>query len=99
VLMKGGHVSGDRVVDLLLTPEGETLFEGPRIETRHTHGTGCTLASAVAAGLARGLTLVAAVAQAHAYVAEAIRQAPGLGTGHGPLDHGWPLRPGAVAPG
>ena len=99
VLMKGGHIRGDRVVDLLITLDGETAFEGARIETRHTHGTGCTLASAVAAGLARGLPLVTAVADAHAYVAEAIRRAPGLGAGHGPLDHGWPLRTGQVPPG
>ena len=99
VLMKGGHIPGDRVVDLLITLDGETAFEGARIETRHTHGTGCTLASAVAAGLARGLPLVTAVADAHAYVAEAIRRAPGLGAGHGPLDHGWPLRTGQVPPG
>jgi hydroxymethylpyrimidine/phosphomethylpyrimidine kinase len=92
VLMKGGHVPGETVIDLLLTPSGETLLEGPRIETRHTHGTGCTLASACAAGLAKGLPLEAAVAEAWAYVAEAIRRAPGLGQGHGPLDHGWPLR-------
>jgi hydroxymethylpyrimidine/phosphomethylpyrimidine kinase len=92
VLMKGGHVPGETVVDLLVTPTGETLLEGPRVDTRHTHGTGCTLASACAAGLARGLPLEAAVAEAWAYVAEAIRQAPGLGQGHGPLDHGWPLR-------
>ena len=93
VLMKGGHVAGETVIDLLLTLSGETLLEGPRTETRHTHGTGCTLASACAAGIARGLTLEQAVAEAWAYVAEAIRRAPGLGGGHGPLDHGWPLRP------
>lgn len=92
VLMKGGHVPGETVIDLLLTPTGETLLEGPRLDTRHTHGTGCTLASACAAGLAKGLPLEAAVAEAWAYVAEAIRRAPGLGRGHGPLDHGWPLR-------
>ena len=94
VLMKGGHIAGGTVVDLLLTSTGETLLEGPRLDTRHTHGTGCTLASACAAGLARGLPLEAAVAEAWAYVAEAIRRAPGLGQGHGPLDHGWPLRGG-----
>jgi hydroxymethylpyrimidine/phosphomethylpyrimidine kinase len=94
VLMKGGHVEGERVSDLLLTPEGETLFEGPRIETRHTHGTGCTLASACAVSLAQGMALVDAVARARAYTVEAIRRAPGFGAGHGPLDHGWPLRAG-----
>ena len=92
VLMKGGHVEGEVVTDLLITPSGETSFSGARIETRHTHGTGCTLASAIAAGLAQGLTLEAAVARAWAYVAEAIRRAPGFGAGAGPLDHGWPLR-------
>ena len=92
VLMKGGHVPGESVIDLLMTPDGETLFEGARIDTRHTHGTGCTLASASAAGLAQGLTLQDAVAHAWAYVAEAIRRAPGLGAGAGPLDHAWPVR-------
>jgi hydroxymethylpyrimidine/phosphomethylpyrimidine kinase len=92
VLMKGGHIAGARVVDLLITPEGETVFEAERIETRHTHGTGCTLASACAAGLAQGLPLAEAVARAWAYVQEALARAPGLGKGHGPLDHGWPLR-------
>jgi len=92
VLMKGGHVPGETVVDLLLTPAGETVLEGERIETRHTHGPGGTLASACAAGLAQGLSLDDAVARARDYVLEAIRRAPGLGAGHGPLDHGWPLR-------
>ena len=92
VLMKGGHLHGERVTDLLLTPDGETLFESARLETRHTHGTGCTLASACAAGLAQGLTLEAAVARAWAYVQEAIARAPGLGRGHGPLDHAWTMR-------
>ncbi|WP_370236274.1 bifunctional hydroxymethylpyrimidine kinase/phosphomethylpyrimidine kinase [Brevundimonas sp.] len=92
VLMKGGHVPGDRVLDLLLTADGDTVLEGERVETRHTHGTGCTLASACAAGLAQGQTMEAAVANGWAYVAEAIRRAPGLGQGHGPLDHGWPVR-------
>ena len=94
VLMKGGHVPGETVTDVLMTPGGETTFEGPRLQTRHTHGTGCTLASACAAGLAQGLGLESAVARAWAYVAEAIRRAPGLGAGHGPLDHAWPMREG-----
>lgn len=92
VLMKGGHVAGERVVDVLMTTQGETTFEGERIETRHTHGTGCTLASACAAGLAQGLPLEAAVARAWNYVHEAMLRAPGFGAGHGPLDHGWTLR-------
>jgi hydroxymethylpyrimidine/phosphomethylpyrimidine kinase len=88
VLMKGGHVPGERVVDLLMTPAGETRFESPRDATRHTHGTGCALASAAATGLAQGLGLEEAVARAHAYVAEAIRQAPGFGAGAGPIGVG-----------
>lgn len=92
VLMKGGHIPGARVIDRLITRQGETTLEGPRIETRHTHGTGCTLASACAAGIAAGLPLDQAVARAFAYVAEAIVRAPGFGAGHGPIDHGWPLR-------
>lgn len=92
VLMKGGHVPGERIIDLLVTPGGETAFEAERMETRHTHGTGCTLASACAAGLAQGLALEVAVARAWAYVQEAIARAPGFGRGHGPLGHGWPLR-------
>jgi hydroxymethylpyrimidine/phosphomethylpyrimidine kinase len=92
VLMKGGHVPGESVIDILMTPHGETILEGPRIETRHTHGTGCTLASACAAGLAQGMSLQAAVARAWAYTAEAIARAPGFGGGHGPLDHAWPMR-------
>jgi hydroxymethylpyrimidine/phosphomethylpyrimidine kinase len=93
VLMKGGHLPGGHVTDVLLTGAGETLFGSVRIETRHTHGTGCTLASACAAGLAQGMSLVDAVTRAHGYVQEAIARAPGLGRGHGPLDHAWPVRP------
>lgn len=87
VLMKGGHLPGDTVVDLLLTRDGETRFTSLRVDTRHTHGTGCTLASAVACGLAQGLSVVDAVGRARRYVAEAIRTAPGYGRGHGPLNH------------
>jgi hydroxymethylpyrimidine/phosphomethylpyrimidine kinase len=92
VLMKGGHIPGDRVVDVLMTPYGETVFEGERIDTRHTHGTGCTLASACAVGLAQRLSLEVAAARAWDYLHRAMLHAPGLGRGHGPLDHGWPLR-------
>lgn len=91
VLMKGGHLEGPRLIDVLMTASGETLLESERVDTVHTHGTGCTLASACAAGLAKGMPLEQAVAEAWAYVAEAIRQAPGLGKGHGPIAHGWPL--------
>ncbi len=92
VLMKGGHVPGARVTDVLMTSYGETAFEGDRIDTRHTHGTGCTLASACATGLAQGLSLEAAAARAWDYLHHAMLTAPGLGRGHGPLDHGWTLR-------
>jgi hydroxymethylpyrimidine/phosphomethylpyrimidine kinase len=92
VLVKGGHIDGARFTDLLATPDGETFFEAERIQTRSTHGTGCTLASAIAARLALGMDLIDAVAEARDYVFEAIRRAPGFGAGHGPLDHAWPLR-------
>ena len=92
VLVKGGHLDGDRLFDVLVGPDGVEIFEGTRIQTRHTHGTGCTLASAIATGLGQGLTLRAAVARARTYLIEAIRTAPGLGHGHGPLDHGHPFR-------
>ena len=93
VLMKGGHLAGDQVTDLLITPDGEALLQGPRIQSRHTHGTGCTLASACAVGVAQGLSLPQAVERARRYVIEAMARAPGYGAGHGPLDHGWPFRP------
>jgi hydroxymethylpyrimidine/phosphomethylpyrimidine kinase len=91
-LVKGGHVPGDTIVDVLATQDGEHFFDGPRIETKATHGTGCTLASGIAAGIARGLSLRDAVALSRAYLVEAIRRAPGLGQGNGPVDHGWPSR-------
>jgi hydroxymethylpyrimidine/phosphomethylpyrimidine kinase len=88
-LVKGGHIAGDIVRDVLLTREGYRVFESPRIDTRATHGTGCTLASAIAAYNAQGEPLEASVEKALAYVKEAIRHAPGLGQGHQPLGHGW----------
>lgn len=92
VLVKGGHLPGDTVTDVLLQPgEGAQIFEGARLHTRSTHGTGCTLASAIAAGVAQGLPLSAAVGRAREYLVEAIRRAPGFGHGHGPIDHGHPL--------
>jgi hydroxymethylpyrimidine/phosphomethylpyrimidine kinase len=94
VLMKGGHLSGDTVSDVLVTAAGARVWESPRIATRNTHGTGCTLASAIAAGLAQGQDVESAVARARAYVLRAIAGAPGLGRGHGPLDHSHPLRAG-----
>ncbi len=87
VLLKGGHLAGDELVDLLATPDGIEAFSAPRIQTRNTHGTGCTTASAVASGLARGLSLRDSVLRARAYVRAAIASAPGFGGGHGPLNH------------
>ncbi len=87
VLLKGGHAEGPVVRDVLATVEGTVVLERPRIDTRHTHGTGCTLASAIAAGLAQNMGLSAAVQRARDYVQAAIAAAPGFGAGHGPLDH------------
>jgi hydroxymethylpyrimidine/phosphomethylpyrimidine kinase len=97
VLLKGGHLPGEMVVDLLVTEQGAEEFAAPRIHTRHTHGTGCTLASALAAGLAQGLSLHDAVRRARAYVRAAIASAPGYGGGHGPLDHAVTLDPAKLA--
>jgi hydroxymethylpyrimidine/phosphomethylpyrimidine kinase len=97
VLLKGGHLDGPEVVDLLATQDGITVFRSPRIATRSTHGTGCTLASALAAGLAQGLPLVAATARARAYVHAAILAAPGFGHGHGPLNHAITVDPARLA--
>jgi hydroxymethylpyrimidine/phosphomethylpyrimidine kinase len=96
VLVTGGHLQGDTVTDLLVTEAGSETFAAPRIATRHTHGTGCTLASAVATGLAQGMALREAVARALAYVRAAIEAAPGLGGGHGPLGHA--VRAGTAQP-
>lgn len=87
VLMKGGHLPGDAIVDLLLTGDGVRAFRGRRIRTRATHGTGCTLSAAIAAGLALGQRLEDAVAAARAYLRRAMERAAPLGAGHGPLGH------------
>jgi hydroxymethylpyrimidine/phosphomethylpyrimidine kinase len=88
VFLKGGHLPGETLTDLLATPAGIEAFAAPRIASRHTHGTGCTLASAIGTGLAQGMTLRDAVLRARAYVRAAITAAPGYGLGHGPLNHG-----------
>jgi len=93
VLLKGGHLAGDTVHDVLATETGHRTWSHARIESRHTHGTGCTLASAIAAGLAQGLAVEVAVDRARDYVRRAIATAPGIGQGHGPLDHAHPLHP------
>lgn len=92
VLLKGGHLPGDTVSDLLLTREGKPLWmHAPRIQTRNTHGTGCTLSSAIAAGMALGAPLVDAVQQAREYVRSALQAGLGVrtGQGSGPLNHGF----------
>jgi len=92
VLVKGGHVSGD-ATDILFDGSDFLEFEAPRIETRHTHGTGCSYSAAITAGLARGHDLAASVRRAKRWIADAIATNPGLGGGHGPLNH-W-ASPGA----
>jgi hydroxymethylpyrimidine/phosphomethylpyrimidine kinase len=87
VLLKGGHLPGTQVVDLLTTKDGAEEFAAPRIDSRNTHGTGCTLASGIAASLAQGMSLRDAVLRARDYVRAAIASAPGFGAGHGPLNH------------
>lgn len=95
VLMKGGHGEGPESIDLLVTPDGFTRYSAPRHATRNTHGTGCTLSSAVAAGLASGLDLMESVQQAKAYITGAIAAADALevGSGHGPVHHFFALWP------
>jgi hydroxymethylpyrimidine/phosphomethylpyrimidine kinase len=87
LLIKGGHAAGETVIDRLLeTGEGEVArWEAPRIDTPHSHGTGCTLASAIATGLAQGMPLEPAIARARDFVRLALLDAPGLGAGHGPI--------------
>ena len=86
-LIKGGHATKATIDDVLLWKGGEEVFAFPRLKTRHTHGTGCTLAAAIACGLGKGLSLPLAVSKAREYVQNAIATAPGLGRGHGPLNH------------
>ncbi len=88
-LVKGGHIEGDVITDVLQTTRGEWIYESERIDTTSTHGTGCTLASAIAAYVAQGVDLPDAVEHARTYLQGAIKNAPGLGVGHGPVDHGW----------
>jgi hydroxymethylpyrimidine/phosphomethylpyrimidine kinase len=99
VLLKGGHLAGDEVIDILIKNDIITKYSSPRIHTRHTHGTGCTLASALATGVARRLPLPQAVSEARSYVLEALKFAPNLGKGHGPLGHNWKLTQKPLAKG
>lgn len=87
VLVKGGHLPSERLVDVLVTPTGMRRFEHPKLATQSTHGTGCTLSAAITAGLALGRDLETAVADGLDFVHRAIAAAPGLGSGHGPLNH------------
>ncbi len=87
LLVKGGHRDGAIVEDRLVADDGDTLWTNPRIDTRHSHGTGCTLASGIATGLAAGLPLADAIDRAIAFVRAALAAAPGLGEGHGPMGH------------
>jgi hydroxymethylpyrimidine/phosphomethylpyrimidine kinase len=87
VLVKGGHLEGDALDILFIPGEGFTEFRQPRVDTVHTHGTGCTYSAAITAELAKGLPLARAVALAKVFLTEAIRTNPGLGGGQGPLNH------------
>jgi hydroxymethylpyrimidine/phosphomethylpyrimidine kinase len=86
-LIKGGHGDEHVVADVLVTADGVEVIALPRLKTRNTHGTGCTLASGIATGLAQGMALADAVRRARTYLQEAIRTAPGFGKGHGPVNH------------
>lgn len=88
VLMKGGHMKGDRADDILFDGASFQTFTGPRIPTKNTHGTGCTFSAAIAAGLAHGRSVEEAIMNAKAYLNRAITAALALGKGHGPLNHG-----------
>lgn len=86
VLVKGGHSEGDEIVDQLMSPRGEMReWHGKRIDTNETHGTGCTLASAIACGLGQRMSIDDAIGRAISFVRIALIEAPGLGAGHGPL--------------
>ncbi len=91
-LVKGGHIPGRIVRDVFISGDGMELYESPRIDTRATHGTGCTFASAIATLMAQGMSPAEAVPRAREYVMRAIAAAPGFGKGHQPLGHGWTVR-------
>lgn len=91
-VIKGGHMRGGELTDLLLTDGVFTKFVRNRIDTKHTHGTGCTFSAAITAGLAKGLSVIDAVDSAERYIEEAIKHAEPLGKGHGPVNHFWNLK-------
>lgn len=92
-LVKGGHIPGGVLTDVLQTTDGEWIFEGTRIPGRATHGTGCTLASAIATRMSFAASVSEAVEVARTYLRGAIEHAPALGAGQGPVNHAWTLRP------
>ncbi|MCG5548591.1 bifunctional hydroxymethylpyrimidine kinase/phosphomethylpyrimidine kinase [Halorhodospira halochloris] len=96
VLLKGGHGRGDQLVDVLVTASGVECWRGERLPTTSTHGTGCTLASAIATGIAQGMTLVESVDRARIYLRRAVEEAKGLGQGAGPVEHSFTFNPSAV---
>ncbi len=87
VLIKGGHLKGDILTDILVTQGSEKIFSSLRVPGKDNHGTGCTLASGIATGLAQNMTIEEAVARAHSFVHKALEQAPGFGSGCGPINH------------
>ena len=89
VLLKGGHAAGEIITDVLWDGREITQWQNPRIHSQHTHGTGCTLASAIAVSLGQGMPLKDSITRARDYVMGAIKNAPGYGHGHGPLNHSW----------
>lgn len=87
ILLKGGHMEGEVLYDVLVTKDDSVIFESRRINTHNTHGTGCTLSSAIASFIAKGLNIKDAVSQAREYVLSSIKSAPDIGKGKGPLNH------------
>jgi hydroxymethylpyrimidine/phosphomethylpyrimidine kinase len=92
VVLKGGHLESGEVSDLIVDGTESYVLSSPRVATRHTHGTGCTLSSAIATGLAQGMAMRPAIERARRYLVAAIADAPGLGQGHGPLNHAHTIR-------
>jgi hydroxymethylpyrimidine/phosphomethylpyrimidine kinase len=98
VLIKGGHVPGDEAVDVLWIDGEVHELSAPRVDTRHTHGTGCTYSAAIAARLARGEPLLEAISEAKGWLTEALRHPPEVGSGVGPVDHFTPITRHSVPP-
>lgn len=92
VLLKGGHLQGDKVIDLLVNNSGVERIESAKINTKNTHGTGCSMASAISAQLAKGQNVVSAFKIAREYIQGAIKNAPEIGHGHGPIGHFWQVK-------